>query len=232
MENKLSYLQEMAKNMIGKGKETPSIAAYKAQEINSIIRVSPAFFIFKPWLLISTGALENLKENELQYLVAHEIGHLKSNKVWYFGIFNNIARTLIGSFSFLFLFYDIPEEEKKADLEATEFLYKEKGLEAVKGYCGFLKKVEKFNSMIGMDISNYVVYQRGFGISGRSPKKGNGSKKYKDFIKKILFQIKNNVILIINVALLNKSILFLHPSVDNRVEAINARFGLQVKSDL
>jgi len=94
----------------------------------SIQALLPPLPGLKTQIVISTSAIDLLDDNQMEAIIAHEIGHLRHNHVLFFSALSFVSRwTLMGDGFFAIWMPAANELEEKADEFAVEWLDQAKG---------------------------------------------------------------------------------------------------------
>lgn len=222
---KLNLLQDTATRMVSNKIPVPKLIPYESNTINSFIYV-PIFLSQAICIYISTGALNKLKYDELKFLLAHEIGHINSRSFRRVAYIYKIISVSIGCSAFMSLFCDIPNEERCADIKAVRGIGSEVGEVGIRNYCEFIMKVQDYNSIQNLDSTLSKIIERTlpFVEIFETDKFIEGIKAKRNLV---LMRVLANIKHLYEVVFLNRSILRIHPTAENRVETIYSTFGLR-----
>jgi Zn-dependent protease with chaperone function len=200
----------------------PEILVYDSFAIGSRVQGKIALGKSHAQLLISLGALQNLSQEELSYVIAHEMGHLDSTAFFNLVLVSRVSKVLIGAPLFLGLIHDIPQEEFRADSFAIQNLSK-RGIDKLEQkYCQLLNYIDDYNS----SIKTVGIMDEAFGSIGLSMTeeiRNNGNSESKKTLN-VFSVLKNFRDLYFNV-LLNPNFLNVHPLTDERIKAIEHKLS-------
>jgi len=198
---------------------------YKSNYIDAYITSSINPFKNEWHIYLSEGTISKYDKQELEFIIAHEVGHLFQNSLIIKSISFYISKLILGNATFLSLLYDVCEEEKCADNNAVDYLIEKYDQYKVFEYCSFLAKYEADIAL--EQAKRDILRSRAFRLINKKVNIIDISRYKYPLMNNYINNAISNITLLFRAFYLNEDIFESAPRADYRKESIMLRYNIK-----